>query len=260
MEFAEHLTTLLSEGRSLPATARRAGWETPVPACPGWTVRDLAAHLGETHRWATMIVGEARDEFPSREERAALGEAPPDDGLAEWLGDGVEALADTLARAEPTLSCVTILPGLPPRQFWARRQAHETLVHRLDVELAADGVLGRVEPDTAVDGIAELLEFLPVRTRRRGGLRSDPPRTIVVTCDDGPSWTARTGPDGLEVSAGVAAGSGSGGDAAGPAPDVRLRGPAAAVHAVLWNRAPWSTVVVEGEDAVLELWREGARI
>ena len=251
MEFAEHLTTLLSAGRTLAATAPRAGWDTGVPSCTEWTVRDLAVHLGETHRWARLIVGEARSEFPSREERAALAQAPPDEELAGWLGDGLEALADTLARADPSLSCVTLVPGLPPRQFWARRQAHETLVHRLDVEIAAHGAPGRVEADAAVDGIAELLEFLPLRTGRRGGLRSDPPRTLVLACDEGPAWTARLGPEGLEVSDGAAG---------APAPDVHLSGPAAALHAALWNRAPWSTLTVRGDDTVLDRWREDARI
>ena len=30
--------------------------ERPVPTCPGWTLRQLATHLGRGHRWAAQIV------------------------------------------------------------------------------------------------------------------------------------------------------------------------------------------------------------
>ena len=36
--------------------SRAAGADAPVPTCPGWTVRDLLAHQGMVHRWATAVV------------------------------------------------------------------------------------------------------------------------------------------------------------------------------------------------------------
>lgn len=258
MEFAEHVSHLLTEGRTLAATARRAGADTAVGSCPEWTVHDLLVHTGGVHRWATMIVGEGRTEFPSREERAACGHVPAGVDPVDWFEEGLETVSDTLLRAAPNVSAVTIYPGRPAREFWARRMAHETLVHRLDAELAAEGALGRVDPDLAADGLAELLEeFLPRRARR---LVADPARTILAAADEGPTWTLRIGPDGLVATQGAAVGAGAGGDAVGDAPDLHLRGPVTALHAVLWNRAPWSAVAPEGDDAVRELWRSAARI
>jgi len=34
----------------------RGDLERPVPACPGWTFRQLATHAGRGHRWAAQIV------------------------------------------------------------------------------------------------------------------------------------------------------------------------------------------------------------
>ena len=32
-----------------PADGRRAGPDAPVPACPGWRIRDLVRHVGNVH-------------------------------------------------------------------------------------------------------------------------------------------------------------------------------------------------------------------
>ncbi len=78
-----------------------------------------------------------------------------------------------------------------PREFWARRQCHETTMHAVDALSAA---LGRhpdpseawIETDLAVDGIDELLAgFL---TRPRSQLRCEEPGVLVVAPDDAPDW------------------------------------------------------------------------
>ena len=51
-----HLTGIEDAVARLGAWADRAGAEAPVPTCPGWTVRDLLAHQGMVHRWATAVV------------------------------------------------------------------------------------------------------------------------------------------------------------------------------------------------------------
>ena len=262
MEFAEHVTTLLGQGRSLSSTARRLDPDAAVPPCPEWTVRDLVVHLGGVYRWCATIVGEARTEFPSREERAAFGAVGADAGpaaLLDWFDDGLEAVADAIARAAPSLSCVTIVAGLPPRDFWARRMAHETLVHRADAEIAGGEPVGRIEPDLALDGLAELLEdFLPTRAGRR--LVADPARTLAVVTDEGPRWDVRIGPEGPSATRTEGPASGGGGGSDGVGADLTLAGPASALHLVVWNRAASSTVRVDGDDDVLTRWRSAARI
>ena len=208
--------------------ADRAGLRAPVPTCPDWTVRDLVAHQGMVHRWAAALLRGERDVDPDAVE--AAGRAEPDP--LEWLRDGVIELAEALMAAPSGGRAPVFLRDAPgPREFWARRQCHETSVHAVDAMSAA---LGRfpdpsetwLETDLAVDGIDELLGgFL---TRPRSRLRCDEDAVLVVAPDDVPDWwlvelgpgpavtTRRTGPrvDG----------------------DWVLRGTAVDLYLSLWNR------------------------
>jgi Mycothiol maleylpyruvate isomerase N-terminal domain len=56
VEIAEHIICLRSEGELLARAAESVPLDTPVPSCPGWRARDLLAHLGFVHRWATGYV------------------------------------------------------------------------------------------------------------------------------------------------------------------------------------------------------------
>jgi uncharacterized protein (TIGR03083 family) len=175
--------------------ADRAGLGAAVPTCPGWTVRDLVAHQGMVHRWAAGLVrGESGIDPDSLEE---AGRAEPDP--LEWLRDGVIDLAETLTRAPDDLRAPVFLNDAPrPRDFWARRQCHETTVHAVDALSAALGRHPRAEEtwidtDLAVDGIDELLGgFL---TRPRSRLRCEEDAVLVVAPDDVADWwLVRVGP------------------------------------------------------------------
>src|SRR5258707_14400756 len=80
--------------------------------------------------------------------------------------------------------------------MWARRQAHETSVHGVDAELAANQAVAPFPAPFAADGIAELLECFI--TRPCGRLRSGPARVPRVRCTDAPgAWMVTIGPDGV---------------------------------------------------------------
>ena len=66
-----------------------------------------------------------------------MGSWPPDAELAAGSRQGCAALADALAAAPADLECWTFLRAPSPLAMWARRQAHETAIHRVDAELAA---------------------------------------------------------------------------------------------------------------------------
>ncbi len=95
--------------------------------------------------------------------------------LASWLRDGCAALAAALEAAPPDLQCSTFLRAPSPLAMWARRQAHETAIHRVDAELAAGLAPSADNPVFAADGADELLTcFVPrrstslrMRSRRR---------------------------------------------------------------------------------------------
>jgi uncharacterized protein (TIGR03083 family) len=122
-----------------------------IATCPGWTVLDLAEHLGVIHRWAEELV---RLRSPVRIPRDA-STSLRDEVDPDWIIEGGAQLVSTLLAANPDDEMWAW--GLDQHvRFWSRRQLHETLVHRMDLELAAqlDPV---AEPAIAIDAIDEYL-------------------------------------------------------------------------------------------------------
>ncbi|MFC5633319.1 maleylpyruvate isomerase family mycothiol-dependent enzyme [Streptomyces bullii] len=242
MDTAQFLRILDREGRSLAAAADEAGVDAKVPTCPGWQVRDLLRHTGAVHRWAAAFVA---DRHPARR---PLGEAPDLDGadLVTWYRDSHRRLVDTLTGAPPDVECFAFLPAPSPLAFWARRQAHETTVHRFDAEAARGGRPAPVATDFAVDGIDELLRGFHTRPKSR--VRTAEPRVLRVRAQDaGAVWTVRlsaeppvTTPDASEEA------------------ECELAGPAGDLYLALWNRLPVPTVT--GDPALASLWREASGV
>lgn len=247
LQIDEHVAALRGEGPPFAAAVERAGPDAAVPTCPEWTVRDLARHLGGVHRWATEVVTAPRTEPWNPELEEVVGTWPDDADLVGWFIEGHAALADALAGADPDLACFTFLRAPSPLAMWARRQAHETAVHRVDAERAA-GLDGPFDPRLAADGVDELLTgFLPRRGTR---LRSDPPRSLRVrTVDVAGDWLLHIGPDR------VVAEDGEGGSA-----DCVVAGPAAAVHLTLWNRRGPDGLAVEGDATVLRRFLDDVHV
>lgn len=243
MQTAEFIRTLDQEGRSLAAAAAQAGLDAKVPTCPDWQVRELLLHTGAVHRWATSFVAEAHDSF------RPFGEPPRLDGepLLDWFREGHGRLVDTLSAAPPDVECWHFLPAASPLAFWARRQAHETAVHRADAEAARGRDLGDLARETdagfAADGIDELLRGFHARAKSR--VRTPEPRVLRVRATDTADamWTVRlSGEPPVTV---------RGGD--GEA-DCELSGPAGALYLSLWNRLPLPAV--SGDASLAALWRD----
>ena len=245
MEIAEHVAALDDEGRRLVEAAAQQGADVPVPTCPEWRLRDLLVHVGRVHRWATMFVAQARTEPPHGD--AELAEPPADDdALLAWVAEGHHALVETLRAADPAIECWSFLRSPSPLAFWARRQAHETAIHRVDAESAAGDPAGVAAP-FAVDGIDELL--LGFLARRSGRLLSEEPVTLGVHArDTGDDWWIEIRPDGRSVRRGAA-------DA-----DCAVTGDASDLYLFLWNRRDDDGLGVTGDRRVLGLWRDKARV
>ncbi len=243
METAWYLEILEHEGRSLADAAEQAGPGAPVPACPDWRVRDLLRHTGVVHRWAAGFVADACPTPRPMEEHPAL------DGteLLAWYRAGHRALLDTLREAKPDVECWTFLPGAESGLgFWARRQAHETAVHRWDAQAARGGDPTPVATDFAVDGVDELLRGF--HARRKSRVRTPEPRVLRIRATDADAvWTVR-----LSQEPPVTAR-----DAAGDA-ECEVSGPAAELYVSLWNRLPVPEVT--GDHALAELWRETSAV
>jgi uncharacterized protein (TIGR03083 family) len=244
MQIGEHVDAIGSHAAALADCAERAGPAARVPTCPEWSVADLVRHQGFVHRWAALHVGERR---PGRAADEEVGPLPDGDELLPWYREGVDRLVATLRSAPADLECWSFLPAPSPLAFWARRQAHETAVHHADAA-AAMGELPTVAAALAVDGIDELL--CGFFGRPRGRLVSEAPVRLGLQAEDsGDAWTMTIGPDGRSTAPRLDT------DA-----DCVVRATAPLLYLFVWNRAAEEAVRVDGDRAVLELWRERARI
>jgi uncharacterized protein (TIGR03083 family) len=247
VEPEEHIAELDADGAQLAAAAERAGLDAPVPGCPLWKIRELLRHTGYVHRWAASYVAQGyREEVDRRSEEELLRDGPGDAELLGWFRDGHAELVTTLRSADPALSCWAFLDAPSPLAFWARRQAHETAIHRADAQSAA----GDVTPFPAAfaaDGVDELL----VGFASRGEVRGPARRLLVRAADTGDAWLA-------EVGAGVMARRGAGD--AGLA-DCVVAGPASELYLLLWNRLPdGGSVTVSGDPELLHSWQAQVKV
>jgi uncharacterized protein (TIGR03083 family) len=240
MDVGPMIEALDEQGRLLVGAARAAGTSAPVPSCPGWTVADLLRHIGEVHRWASFIVATAATDDP--DSSTVVGPIPVDAGLAEWVTDGHGALVETLRAAPPDLACWQFLRAPSPLAFWARRQLHETAVHRMDAELAAGQAISPVAADVAEDGIDEMLAgFLPRRSSR---LRSQRQRSFQVAPTDSTLrwWVGISGEQPVTVREERAA-------------DVVFSALVGELYPALWNRAD-----LDGDADLVALWQDGVTV
>jgi uncharacterized protein (TIGR03083 family) len=238
-----YIAALRREGELLAAAAERAGMAAAVPSCPGWAVRDLLKHTGYVHRWATGFVAHrlARPSGGASEEEV-LSQGPGDAGLPGWFREGHAALVRALSEAPPDLDSWAFLAAPSPLAFWARRQAHETAIHRVDAEQAAGQASGSAfEPAFAADGVDELIMGFLARNISRGGWPGLDGSLAIHAADGAASaaWLVAGGAS----EPGVSRGTGPAGcDVTGQARDLYL---------TLWNRRPADGLQVTGDPGIL---------
>jgi uncharacterized protein (TIGR03083 family) len=236
MDVERLLAELLQQGESLDRAAGLADPQAPVPSCPGWTVTAAVQHLTRVHRRVTAIV---RGQDPAA---AIEGFRPEPPELAGIYRDGLTGLVQALREAPDDLQARTLWPTDSAKHFWARRQAHETAIHRVDVELAAGYGVAEFAPDFAVDGLDELV--MGMGAGRFAGAGLDRPRTIVLTpIDANECWTVRLGSSGSVPEREPA-----------DNPDLGIYGLASDLYRWAWNRADDSEVSLRGELALADLW------
>jgi len=160
-----------------------------------------------------------------------------------------------LGAAPPDLECWTLLAAPSPLAFWARRQAHETAIHRVDAEQAAgraapgNGV--SFEPAFAADGVDELVMGFLARSIKRGNWAA-PGGSLAIRADDGTAggadWLIAGGQDapGVSRSTGRA--------------DCEVTGPASELYLMLWNRGPADRLQVTGDPGILAAFGRALQI
>ncbi|MPZ79772.1 MAG: maleylpyruvate isomerase family mycothiol-dependent enzyme [Actinophytocola sp.] len=246
MDFASYLRQVERQAGALRAAVVAAGPDATVPTCPEWTVRALVRHIARVHDWALQAL--RADPAGERPERAR----PPEDwaDLLAWWDHRVATLLDTLKSGGPDAPAWVFHSGTASTAaFWARRQAHETAIHRLDAEHARAGSDGAAavpslvfEPELAADGIDELLVLMIPRKLARE--RPDVEGTVLFhAADAGRAWTVRLEPGRVpQVTASAEVES-----------DASVVGTADAVYRAAWRRP--STAVTTGDRTLVDALR-----
>jgi uncharacterized protein (TIGR03083 family) len=241
----DFIDTIETESARVVA-ALRADPDGVIPWSDGWTVKACAQHLGSAHHVVAQVI-EGR---PATTFSVFADLHPPgldDPGLPDWVAASTGKLLELLRSTAPSEECWTWWDDDRSAGFWARRMAHETLVHRWDVELGAGIDIVAMNPQLAADGVDEYLDVFLGLTRQ---LYSAPGagETVHVHCTDtdGEWLVGFPAPGERTVLREHAKG------------DLALRGPAEGLLLHLWGRrsAVDAGVEVLGDAGVADRWRQ----
>lgn len=249
MDNETFLDALRTESEALSGAAR-GNLAAAIPAVEGWTVGEVVVHVGQGSHWITRIVRDGLDGHAALESLDADPDTGDEDALLSWFDDAAAQLVGALEAAGPDAVGWTFSGGANTFDYWWRRRAHETAVHRWDVE-SARGTPRPIPRDLAVDGIDEFFEvFLP---RVGGRVTGEGQSLHLHATDDGLAdgageWTVTFGADGLTWERGHAKG------------DAAVRGPGSDLLLLLWNRMPPSRLEVFGDATVVDRWQASVKI
>lgn len=236
MDFVAQIENQASSMRS---AAVKAGPSAPVPSCPEWTVLELVRHQASVHSWAAQAIVTAPEAgLP------AWPKAPEDwDEALAWWDSQVQTLVANL-RDTPADSPAWTFDGTNRAGWWARRQAHETSIHRLDAELATGHDVPTLLFDSAfaADGIDEFLTVMVPRQLQKGRVISATGRILVHAADAGRAWE-------VTLVAGKAPVVSAVHDSAVDS-DATIAGTADAIYRALWGRP--SHAIVSGDASLLD--------
>ncbi|MEB3984326.1 maleylpyruvate isomerase family mycothiol-dependent enzyme [Mycobacterium sp. 663a-19] len=246
----DYAAAFLDQNRAFAELFRGADDATPVPTCPGWTLKQLFRHVGRGDRWAAQIVRDRLDDY--LDPRSVEGGKPPpdpDDAIS-WLRGGAQLVVDAVELTGAETPVWTFL-GTRPANWWVRRRLHEVAVHRADAAITLGGEF-TLDPELASDAITEWLERVAIQAGRDGeALPLEEPNTIHLHATDSGltepgEWTI--GASGGRVGWSHEHGKGT----------VALRGPATELLLALVRRVPVGDtgVAVFGDEAVWQNWLE----
>ena len=217
--------------------------DAPVPSCPGWTVHDLAQHIGAGRRsWAaTVALGAAATGRVVPDPEAAA--APRDrEALDAWLATSTQHLVDALAEAGPDRPCWTWWGSSQSPQTSgavARHQLQEVAVHTWDAQVAV-GTPQALPQLVALDGVDEFLSTC-VATPSPW---PHEPATVVYRATEGSAWRLRLSAEGARVE--------RLGDARAEEVDVTASAPAGDLVLVMYGRLPVDALTIEGDRRPLD--------
>ena len=234
MRFSSYTSAMTADAARLGQVAED-NMEVVVPTCPEWTVEDLVRHVAMVyaHKVQVLRLGRPPEPWPPESD----DQAPPLTRLRTAMG---ELLAEFTARGPEEIGYSWYEPDQSVG-FWMRRMSHETLIHRVDAELAAKVPVNPIGAERALDGIDELL-VVCLGWASRQWIEEDreqiarlEERPIAVVAADR-RWLLRPGPDGITVA-----------ERPDGEADVTIHGEPADVMLWLWRRVAVDAVDVDGD-------------
>jgi len=245
MEYDALVQAVRTETGSLFFALEAGGSDDLVPTCEGWTVADLALHVGNfTGFWCHVLCEATGRPKPD------LGDPPEGDHTLAWAAEACAALISQLEATAPDTPTWTWSPTDHTAGFVARRSAHELAVHRYDAQ-ASRGICTPIAAELAVDGVDEILDLL-VPTRDHSGRGSGRTMDLRAT-ESGVEWAVTLEPGRIATerrSQDQAPLEGS---------DLVVSGTASDIELTLYHRPTLSPVDVHGDYTVLEEWRREFR-
>ncbi|HEX8631854.1 MAG TPA: maleylpyruvate isomerase family mycothiol-dependent enzyme [Catenuloplanes sp.] len=243
------LAALRADGPALRAAAADAPGDLAVPSCPEWTVEQLVRHVGALYAWVGGHVARGVTTAPEPR-RYSIDDAPTGPAALGFLDEQYTALVRLLDGLDPELPAWHPVPQAKKAGFWYRRMAHETAVHRWDVQLAI-GHAEPVEAKLAADGVGEVLDSLLPAGRRRGPVDRHGVAQLVAT-DISHEWLVRLRGEGIAL---------LDTDTLFDSDDHHTRvlaaGTASDVLLALYGRLPFDTLDVTGDATLLQSLRTG---
>ena len=238
MDESRYLGCLAADHGDLRDAAASVELTVPVPSCPGWTMGDLVSHLAEVylHKVTVMRTGRWPEQWPP----PGRNPEPP----LRLLGRGYGELIAEFRTRQPADPAPTWYDPDQTVAFWIRRMAQETVVHRIDAELAAGLPVTPVPDDLAIDGVDEVLNrFLgydvEALDRVEGGhLGHDAGQDTITVLAGQTAWTVRPSPREVAVD-----------DGASDNPRVVIQAAPEPMLRWLWGRAGDDAVRFTGDQA-----------
>lgn len=238
MEYARLRECLASDVARLREVASGVPGPAPVPSCPGWTVTDLLGHVAAVylHKVECMVRGAMPEPWPP----AGVAEEARQQPL-DLLDRSYRALVGEFDRRLPNAPAGGWYEPDRTVGFWIRRMAHETVIHRIDAELAAGVPLAPVPDDLAVDGLDEFLYVFVMygttawREYARDALAAAEGQDVRLVTTGG-AWLVHPTPEGVRVSE----------DPSGPVA-TEVSGAPADLLRWVWGRVGDEAVVISGD-------------
>ncbi|MEU0557485.1 maleylpyruvate isomerase family mycothiol-dependent enzyme [Dactylosporangium sp. NPDC006015] len=236
MEFPELLRLIDERSTAFSAVVAAApALDAQVPTCPGWTLLDLAHHLGDGRRkWASIVAAGPASAPPPPPVPA---EPAPQDhsALLPWLAASTRQLLDALRSAGPDRGCWTWWADSESPQTSgavARHQLQEVAVHTYDAQLTT-GAPQPLPTAIALDGVDEFLA-----TCCAGAYHwPHTPATLDYHATEGRSWRLSLTADAVRLTRSPA-----------PTPaDAALHATASDLVLTLYGRIPFDSLPLTGD-------------